>query len=107
MGAGIVSFSIPIYRKLSTFEFMGGNYERQKISTFYLYKYYSGTLHHGAIAVLQLENGVKREFHETLSTRTYVEDVQDYLDAVEHPGTLLPVPVVLRWGDLHGHRALL
>lgn len=44
---------------------------------FYLYKYFSETLKHAAIAVLQLENGVKREFHDTLSTRTYVEDGQD------------------------------
>ena len=43
----------------------------------YLYKYYSETLDHAAIAVLQLENGVKREFHETLSTRTFVEDGVD------------------------------
>lgn len=43
----------------------------------YLYKYYSETLDHAAIAVLQLENGVKREFHDTLSTRTFVEDGVD------------------------------
>ena len=43
----------------------------------YLYKYFSETLNHSAIAVLQLENGVKREFHDTLSTRTHVEDGQD------------------------------
>ncbi len=36
----------------------------------YLYKYYSETLKHEAIAVMQLDNGVKTEFH---STRTYVE----------------------------------
>lgn len=43
----------------------------------YLYKYYSETLDHAAIAVLQLENGVKREFHDTLSTQTFVEDGVD------------------------------
>ena len=36
----------------------------------YLYKYYSETLKHEAIAVMQLDNGVKTEFHDT---RTYVE----------------------------------
>lgn len=36
----------------------------------YLYKYYSETLKHEAIAVMQLDNGVKTEFH---NTRTYVE----------------------------------
>ncbi len=36
----------------------------------YLYIYYSETLKHEAIAVMQLDNGVKTEFH---NTRTYVE----------------------------------
>lgn len=36
----------------------------------YLYKYFSETIDHEAIAVLQLENGVKTEYHDT---RTYVE----------------------------------
>lgn len=43
----------------------------------YLYKYYSETLAHSAISVLQLENGVKREFHDTPGTRTFVEDNAD------------------------------
>ncbi len=40
----------------------------------YLYKYYSETLGHSAIAVMSVENGVKTEHSET---RTYVEDGRD------------------------------
>ena len=40
----------------------------------YLYKYYSDTLEHSAISVLQVENGEKREFSQD---RTFVEDGQD------------------------------
>ena len=40
----------------------------------YLYKYYSETLGHSAIALVQLENGTKTELHDT---RTYVEDGKD------------------------------
>jgi len=43
----------------------------------YLYKYYSETLDHGAVSILELENGVKREYRETDSTRTFVEDGQE------------------------------
>ena len=43
----------------------------------YLYKYFSETLNHSAISVLQLENGVKREYHDTNGTRTFVEDGKD------------------------------
>ncbi len=41
---------------------------------FYLYKYYSETLGHSAIAVMQLENGVKTEFSDT---RTETVDGKD------------------------------
>ena len=37
----------------------------------YLYKYFSDTLGHGAVSVLQVENGEKREFSDA---RTFVED---------------------------------
>ena len=37
----------------------------------YLYKYFSETLDHSAVAVMQLENGTKTELHDT---RTAVED---------------------------------
>lgn len=37
----------------------------------YLYKYFSDTLGHGAVSVLQVENGKKREFSDA---RTFVED---------------------------------
>ena len=40
----------------------------------YLYKYYSETLGHSAIAVMTLENGEKTELHDT---RTSVEDGKD------------------------------
>ena len=40
----------------------------------YLYKYFSETLGHSAIAVMALENGTKTELHDT---RTYVEDGKD------------------------------
>ena len=40
----------------------------------YLYKYFSETLHQSAIAVMQVENGTKTEFHDT---RTPVEDGQE------------------------------
>lgn len=40
----------------------------------YLYKYFSDTLNHSALSVLQIDNGVKREFPEA---RTYVEDEKD------------------------------
>lgn len=40
----------------------------------YLYKYFSETLNHSAISVLQVENGVKKEFHDA---RTYIQDGQD------------------------------
>ena len=40
----------------------------------YLYKYYSETLRHSAISVLQVENGEKREFSQD---RTFVEDGYD------------------------------
>lgn len=40
----------------------------------YLYKYFSETLDHSAIAVMTLENGTKTELHDT---RTYVEDGKD------------------------------
>ncbi len=43
----------------------------------YLYKYYSETLDHSAISILELQNGVKREYHDTDSTRTFVEDGKD------------------------------
>lgn len=43
----------------------------------YLYKYYSETLDHSAISILELQNGVKREYHDTSSTRTFVEDGKD------------------------------
>lgn len=42
----------------------------------YLYKYYSETLNHAAISILQLENGVKREYHDK-NSRIYVEDGKD------------------------------
>ena len=37
----------------------------------YLYQYFSETLNHSAISVLQVENGEKREFSDA---RTFVED---------------------------------
>lgn len=40
----------------------------------YLYKYFSDTLKHGAISVMQVENGNKKEFSDA---RTYVEDGKD------------------------------
>ena len=40
----------------------------------YLYKYFSETLNHSAISVMQVENGEKREFPEA---RTFVEDGKD------------------------------
>lgn len=43
----------------------------------YLYKYFSESLNHSAISVLQLENGTKREYHDTNGTRTFVEDGRD------------------------------
>lgn len=43
----------------------------------YLYKYYSETLNHSAISVLQVENGEKKEYHNIMNTRTLVEDRQD------------------------------
>ncbi len=49
----------------------------------YLYKYYSETLGHAAIAVMSLENGVKTEHSET---RTYVEDGQNIKMKVEIQG---------------------
>ena len=54
----------------------------------YLYKYFSETLNHSAIAILQLENGVKREFHDTFSTRTYVEEGVDIWMRVEINGRI-------------------
>ncbi len=42
----------------------------------YLHKYYSETLGHAAIAVMQVENGEKKEFSDS---RTFVEDGQDIL----------------------------
>lgn len=49
----------------------------------YLYKYFSETLGHAAIAVMSLENGVKTEFSDT---RTYVEDGRNILMKVEIHG---------------------
>ena len=40
----------------------------------YLYKYFSETLNHSAISVLQIGNGEKKEFHDA---RTYIQDGQD------------------------------
>lgn len=40
----------------------------------YLYKYYSDTLQHSAISVMQVENGTKKEFSDA---RTWVEDHKD------------------------------
>lgn len=40
----------------------------------YLYKYFSETLNHSAIAVMQVENGEKKEFSDS---RTFVEDGKD------------------------------
>lgn len=51
----------------------------------YLYKYYSETLNHSAISILELENGVKREYHNINNTRTIVEDGKDiYMRASIH-----------------------
>lgn len=41
----------------------------------YFYKYFSETLNHGAISIMQIENGVKREFHNI--ARILVEDNKD------------------------------
>ena len=40
----------------------------------YLYKYYSDTLQHSALSVLQVENGEKREYSDF---RTFLEDGQE------------------------------
>jgi len=40
----------------------------------YLYKYFSETLGHSAIGILELENGTKREYHKA---RTFTEDGKD------------------------------
>lgn len=52
----------------------------------YLYKYFSETLNHSAISVLQVENGVKYEFNNTNNTRTYVEDGKDIWMRIEING---------------------
>ena len=49
----------------------------------YLYKYFSDTLNHSAISVMQVENGIKREFPEA---RTFVEDGQDIWMRLEIKG---------------------
>ena len=49
----------------------------------YLYKYFSDTLNHSAISVMQVENGIKREFSEA---RTFVEDGQDIWMRLEVKG---------------------
>lgn len=49
----------------------------------YLYKYYSDTLKHSAISVLQVENGTKKEYSDA---RTFVEDHQDIWMKIEING---------------------
>lgn len=49
----------------------------------YLYKYFSDTLNHSAISVMQVENGIKREFSEA---RTFVEDGRDIWMRLEIKG---------------------
>ena len=51
----------------------------------YLYKYYSETLGHSAISIIELDNGVKKEYHNICNTRTFVEDGKDiYMRANIH-----------------------
>jgi xylan 1,4-beta-xylosidase len=49
----------------------------------YLYKYFSETLNHSAISIIQLENGEKTEHS---ACRTYVEDGQDIWMCLEIDG---------------------
>ena len=54
-----------------------------KMNFIYLYKYFSVTLNHSAISVLQVENGQKKEFS---ASRTFVEDGQDIWMRLEIKG---------------------